>query len=86
MARAGRYEEAQEVAHSIRNDKLRAEALRDLAAALTQAGRLNYALAVLGLGELDEFLQALAGWAPSFERVTLGLSIAVLREATGIAG
>jgi thioredoxin-like negative regulator of GroEL len=86
LTQAGRYEEAREVASTIEDDSKRAGALRDLASALAQAGRFNYALAVLDLRKLDEFLQALAKWAPSFERVEPGLSVVVLWEATGIVG
>lgn len=87
LAQAKRYEGARKVASSIEGYWWRTEVLRDFAAALVQAGRFSYALAVLlGLRELNEFVRALAVWAPSFEQVKRGLSVDVLREVVRIAG
>jgi len=86
QAQAGRFAKAEETALAIADDGKRAWALRDLAAALVQAGHVDQALTTLGSRSLDEFLQALASWSPAIERRKSGLSVAVLREATGVAG
>jgi tetratricopeptide (TPR) repeat protein len=80
------FDEVREAAHNIADYEDRLDALSSLASALAQARHFNYGLAVFGLRKLDTFLQALAQWAPSFEQVKQGLSVDVLREATGIAG
>jgi hypothetical protein len=68
-------------------DWQRARALGKLAAVLARVRRFNHALTLLGLlDKLGEVLQALAKWAASFEQLKQGLSVAVLREATGNAG
>jgi len=86
QAQAGRFAQAEETARAIKIDWDRAEALRELAAALAHVGRFDQALTTLGSRSLTELLQALASWAPAFERQEPVLSVAVLREATGIAG
>jgi len=79
-------EAAEAVARSIPNDWQRAEALRELADALAQVGRFDEALLILSLHSLDESLQVVANWAPSFEEIAPGSSLAVLRQATRVAG
>jgi len=86
MPQAGHHQEAREVARSVRHDEHRAEALKALSAAMARAGSLNYALSLLGLRTLDEFLQILAEWATVFEQIKPRLSIAVLSDATAVAG
>ncbi|MCZ7572053.1 MAG: hypothetical protein M5U01_26175 [Ardenticatenaceae bacterium] len=83
---SGVFEAAEAVARSIQNDWGRASALRELADALAQAGRFDEALLTLSPRSLDESLQAMANWAPSFEEIAPGSSLAVLREATRVAG
>lgn len=86
MVQAGRFDKARRVIRTIQDNKHRAEALYNLAAALAQAGSFAEALTALGPCELDKFLQALAEWAPAFEQIEPGLSVAVLQEATSVAG
>ena len=80
------FGEAQEAARTIEDDGERPEAPSSMVSALGQAGRFDHALTLLGVRTLDEFLQALAEWAPSFEQVKPGVSVDVLRAATSIAG
>lgn len=80
------FDQAAEIAHSIQDDWQRAWALSDLAAALAGAGRYGDAFLSLAPNNLDGFLQALTEWAPHFEQTQPGLSVAVLREASRVAG
>jgi hypothetical protein len=80
------FAQVEETARAITDDGQRAEALRELAVALAHAGHFDQALTTLGSRSLTECLQALASWAPAVERRKPGLSVAVLREATGVAG
>ena len=82
LARAGEDHRADEMFEEAR----KAASTRSVADALAQAERFSYAFAILGLSDLDDFLQVLAEWGPSFEKVASGLAIGTLREATGIAG
>jgi hypothetical protein len=86
QAQAGHFAQAEETARANAGDEPRAEALRALAAALAFVGRFYRALITLDSIRLNEFLQALASLTPAFERRKPGLSVAVLREATGVAG
>jgi hypothetical protein len=86
LAQAGHFTKAEEMARSITDYGERTKALSKLAAALAQAGRFDQALTTLSSRSLDEFMNDLASWAPAFEQRKSGLSVAVLREATGVAG
>ncbi|HBY97527.1 MAG TPA: hypothetical protein DEP84_26895 [Chloroflexi bacterium] len=86
LAQAGRFADAEAVARSIQREWPRARALRALADALAQAGRLDEALLTLSPYSLDASLEAVANWAPSFEEIAPGSSLAVLRQATRVAG
>ncbi len=86
LAQERRHHEAPEIARTIEDDSQRAEALSCLASALAQERRFSDALDLLGLRDLYEFFEVLAKRAPCIEQVEQGLSVAVLREATSIAG
>jgi hypothetical protein len=80
------FAQAEETARAITANVFRAMALRELAAELAHVGQFDRALTTLGSRSLTEHLQALTSWASVFERQKPGLSVAVLREATGVAG
>jgi hypothetical protein len=48
--------------------------------------RFKLALTTLGSRELGEFLQTMAAWGVYFDQLASKSSVAVLREAAGIAG
>jgi hypothetical protein len=85
LGRAGRWDEARAIAYEA-GDFWRGYILRDLADALIEERRVGDAFSMLGSRSLDESLQALAQWATHFEKLRSGLSVAVLREATAVAG
>ncbi|MCZ7567017.1 MAG: hypothetical protein M5U01_00255 [Ardenticatenaceae bacterium] len=58
----------------------------DLAEAFARAGLLREALIRVETSDLDKLLAILAEWAPQFEELEAGLSLAVLHEASGVAG
>jgi hypothetical protein len=80
------FEEAEQTASATQDFKERRAALLDVAAAYARAGRFGRALAVAGLLPLHDFLAALVGWAPSFDRVCPGLAVEVLQQVTEVAG
>jgi hypothetical protein len=80
------FAQAEDTARAIMDDRHRAEVLSELAAALALGGHFDQALTTLDSRSLTELLLALASWAPAFERREPGLSVAVLRETTGVAG
>ncbi|MCZ7567019.1 MAG: hypothetical protein M5U01_00265 [Ardenticatenaceae bacterium] len=80
------FGEAAQVARTLQNHVDRTNALRALGAALARDGRFEAALVTVGPDDLDDFIRSLADWAPYFENVEPGLSLAVLREASEVAG
>ncbi len=86
LAKGERLEEAKKAALLIQAPLQRSEALTDLAAAYARAHQFSEALTALGTRELDDFLQSLAEWAEAFEQVEPAFSVAVLREASEVAG
>jgi hypothetical protein len=86
LAKVERLEEAEKAVLLIQNPIQRSGSLADLAAAYARAHRFSDALTALGTRELEYFLQSLAEWAEAFEQVEPGMSVAVLREASEVAG
>jgi hypothetical protein len=75
---AERPEDAERVASALREPDLQAATRRDGALQLVQKRCFARALAALGLQDLDQWIQALATWAPAIEEIELGLYRTVL--------
>jgi hypothetical protein len=80
------FNEAEAIARMLHDNREQVEARGELATVLAHAGRFGDALLTLGQCPLHGFLRTLAAWASAFETSTPGLSIAVLRAATNVAG
>ncbi|MBI5961044.1 MAG: hypothetical protein HY866_20060, partial [Chloroflexi bacterium] len=83
---AGLFAEGLEVARGIQDARSRASALCTLAAALAQASRIAAAFTALGKRGPNEFIQIVAEWNESFDKLHPALSAQILREVLRIVG
>jgi hypothetical protein len=81
------FEEARQTVDALGESAGRPELLSRLASVRAQTGRLPEAFDTLEPRQrVDRFVEDLAKWAPFFEQQDPGLALAVLCEATSVAG
>lgn len=86
LTEAGYLERARQVAKSVEIPWSAKKALRRVARGFALSGCFEQAVQTLTMGDVNEYLLALAEWAPYIENIESGLIVEVLQQTTRIAG
>ena len=92
LSQNGHQTEAEKLVQSIKNNayilskNLSEEEVAEISTMMAEVGYFAEGLKIMGLQPMDFFLSTLTEWVSAFEKVELGLSLSILKEAIRISG